>query len=108
MFMKRRRVGESTPVQVYLGPEERERLEAMAHRLDVTRSDVVRRGLLALERELTDPARHPALQIIGLADAGTADDTLGYSPAVEHDRFLADAEAGGWTRPAARKRGRAR
>ena len=107
--MKRRRVSESTPVQVYLGAEERARLETLADQLDLTRSDVVRRGLLALERELTDPAQHPALRIIGMAGGASADDgDLGYSPAVEHDRFLADAEAADWKRTPTRKRGRAR
>lgn len=107
--MKRRRVSESTPIQVYLGAEERGRLEALADQLDLTRSDVVRRGLLALERELTDPAQHPALKIIGVAAGAPPDDRdLGYSPAVEHDRFLADAEVAGWKGAPTRKRGRAR
>lgn len=109
IIMKRRRVAESTPVQVYLGAEERERLETLAHQLDLTRSDVVRRGLLALERELTDPSRHPALRIIGIAGGAALDDhDLGYSPAVEHDRFLADTAAAGWTSPRPRKARRAR
>jgi hypothetical protein len=107
--MKRRRVSESSPVQVYLGAEERDRLEALADQLDLTRSDVLRRGLLALEREVTDPSRHPALRIVGMAgDAPQADGDLGYSPAVEHDRFLAEAETAGWTDPRARGRRRGR
>ncbi len=88
-----RRVSEPTPVQVYLGAEDRGRLEALADRLDLTRSDVLRRALAALEREVTDPTRHPVLRVIGIAGGAPADDRdLGYSPAVEHDRFLADAE----------------
>jgi hypothetical protein len=105
----KRRVSESAPVQVYLGAEDRGRLEALADQLDLTRSDVLRRALVALEREVTDPARHPVLRIIGIAaDARSDDRDLGYSPAVEHDRFLGDAEAGGWPRPIAGKRRRAR
>jgi hypothetical protein len=41
------RVGE--PVQVYLDPADRERLERLAADLDTTKSDVLRRGLEALD-----------------------------------------------------------
>jgi hypothetical protein len=41
------RVGE--PVQVYLAPPDRERLERLARELELTRSDVLRRGLEALD-----------------------------------------------------------
>ena len=37
------------PVQVYLASPDRERLERLAERLDTTKSDVLRRGLEALE-----------------------------------------------------------
>ncbi|MDH4348149.1 MAG: ribbon-helix-helix protein, CopG family [Gemmatimonadota bacterium] len=37
------------PVQVYLDRPDRERLERLAERLDTTKSDVLRRGLEALE-----------------------------------------------------------
>lgn len=95
--MKKRggKVSEAVPVQVYLGSSERERLERLAGRLETTKSDVLRRGLDALERQLTDPAQHPLLKFIGLAgDAGRDDTDLGYSVAREHDRYLAEvAEA---------------
>ena len=39
------------PVQVYLAPPDSERLERLAKRLDATKSDVLRRGLLALESQ---------------------------------------------------------
>jgi hypothetical protein len=42
-----RRVAE--PVQVYLDPADRARLERLAGRLGATKSDVLRRGLEALE-----------------------------------------------------------
>jgi hypothetical protein len=96
----------SEPVQVYLDARERARLDRLADRLDATKSDVLRRGLEALERELIDPAQHPALAVIGLAaGAGQGDAAVGYSTAVEHDRALADAEEGRWREPA-RPRGR--
>lgn len=44
---KARRVAE--PVQVYLEAADRARLERLAARLDATKSDVLRRGLEALE-----------------------------------------------------------
>jgi len=57
---KRDRVAE--PVQVYLSPPDRERLERLASQLDATKSDVLRRGLEALEsqhRRPTGGARAP-------------------------------------------------
>lgn len=44
------------PVQVYLERADRERLERLADRLDATKSDVLRRGLEALESQLRRPA----------------------------------------------------
>lgn len=40
------------PVQVYLDPADRERLDRLAAQLDATKSDVLRRGLEALESRL--------------------------------------------------------
>ena len=78
-------------MQVYLDPPEQERLERLTAELDTTKSDVLRRGLEALERELFDPERHPALQIIGIAgvEQGREGD---FDVAREHDRFLAGLE----------------
>jgi hypothetical protein len=46
----RKRAGRvAEPVQVYLGGPDRDRLERLAERLDTTKSDVLRRGLEALE-----------------------------------------------------------
>lgn len=39
------------PVQVYLDPADRERLERLAERLESTKSDILRRGLAALESQ---------------------------------------------------------
>ena len=86
---KPQRVAE--PVQVYLVAPERARLDRLAGQLGATKSDVIRRGLEALERELLDPAEHPALRVIGLAVA-ESQRTEAYDVAREHDRYLADVE----------------
>ena len=96
---KPRRVAE--PVQVYLVDTDRARLERLAGQLGATKSDVLRRGLQALERELLDPAEHPALRVIGLADVESRPPEA-YDVAREHDRYLADVED---TRPRKRRRG---
>jgi hypothetical protein len=100
--MTRRRVREAAPLQVYLVADERDRLERLADQLDASKSDVVRRGLLALERELLSPSAHPALRLIGIAD----DEVAGAEStdvARNHDDVIADAEEASWTMP---KRGR--
>src|SRR5688572_28376701 len=112
--MTRKRVREAAPLQVYLVADERQRLERLADQLDVTKSDVVRRGLLALERELLSPASHPALRLIGIADAEIA----GVTPvdvARNHDDALTAGEEAAWSRPTpapvkrgTHKKGRAR
>lgn len=82
------------PVQVYLDGADQERLERLTSRLDSTKSDVLRRGLQALEQQLSDPGAHPALRIAGILDgsrAGTAD------AARDHDRLLADTEEASWS-----------
>lgn len=103
---KRGRVAE--PVQVYLDQPDRERLERLAAHLDASKSDVLRRGLEALERQLTDPASHPSLRIIGIAAGYDRRRSPGYDVAREHDRFLAESERTSWksTRERKRKRGR--
>jgi len=44
------------PVQVYLDRPDQERLERLVARLDATKSDVLRRGLEALESQIRRPA----------------------------------------------------
>lgn len=90
----RRRVAE--PVQVYLDPPDRTRLERLVARLEASKSDVLRRGLEALERQLTDPAAHPALRIIGIAGVHSRGPAPGYDVAREHDRFLSEGEQASW------------
>jgi hypothetical protein len=113
--MPPRRVSEASPIQVYLGPEEQERLARLAERLETTKSDVVRRGLLALEQEIADPAEHPMLQIIGLIKTSRPDPLgLNLDPARDHDAYLAEAEVRSWEesrkltpeKPTRRRRGR--
>lgn len=88
-----RRVAE--PVQVYLRPAERDRLERLTTKLDTTKSDVLRRGLEALESQLLDPERHPVLEIIGMVS--TAQDA-GVDVGRAHDEYLAATEAASWSR----------
>jgi hypothetical protein len=94
--MTPRRIRESAPVQVYLVADEQHRLERLADQLDVSKSEVIRRGLLSLERELLSPAAHPALRLIGIAPA-----EMTGLPAVdaarEHDRVLAESEESRWS-----------
>lgn len=44
------------PVQVYLQPPDRERLDRLTDRLGTTKSDVLRRGLEALEAQTAQTA----------------------------------------------------
>jgi Arc/MetJ-type ribon-helix-helix transcriptional regulator len=92
----------SEPVQVYLDREQRRRLEQLAGELGLSKSDVVRRGLEALERQMADPAEHPALRIIGIA-SGESARAADYDVAREHDRYLAESERKSW-KPAGRRR----
>jgi hypothetical protein len=57
---ERRKPGRvAEPVQVYLDQPDRERLQRLAAELDATKSDVLRRGLAALEALLRRPASRP-------------------------------------------------
>ena len=94
------------PVQVYLDPADRVRLERLAADLAATKSDVLRQGLKALEQQLMDPESHPALKLIGMAGAHPRRPAPKYDSAKEHDRFLADEEVASWKKPPKAKRGR--
>ncbi len=108
VFMKKRhdrtarRTRAAEPVQVYLERGDRQRLERLASRLDATKSDVLRRGLAALDRQLSDPEQDPVLGFIGIADLGEGRDP-GYDVARDHDRFLAESEEASWRRPRGRR-----
>ena len=98
------RVGE--PVQVFLATPDRERLLELAAHLGVSKSDVIRKGLSALQRELTNPATHPALRLIGLIDDDTGMTADGRDVARQHDAVLADYYEGGSPRGRRGKRGK--
>lgn len=84
------RVREAAPVQVYLDGQTQDRLDRLVGSLGATKSEVLRRGLMALERELTDPASHPALRMAGIANEGQ----VMYDAATEHDRILSVVHEG--------------
>lgn len=86
--MPAKRVSEAAPVQVYLDRFTRDRLDRLAANLELSKSDVLRRGLLSLERELLDPSSHPALRLIGAVEKEQGG-TFTYDVAREHDRVLA-------------------
>ena len=85
-----RRSPGSVPVQVYLAGEDLRRLEQLADGLGLSKAEVVRRGLRALEAQVRRPGEHPLAWLAGIGrDRGTdAGD-----PAVEHDRVLGE---GAW------------
>lgn len=86
------------PVQVYLAPSERRRLERLRETLDTTKSDVLRKGLEALESQLLDPDRHPALSMVGLfRGPPPCEEEPEPDVARAHDEFLADAEIDSWS-----------
>lgn len=91
---------------MYLEPPDRTRLERLTEQLEATKSDVLRRGLEALERQLLDPSTHPALRIIGIAGGAGKRPSPGYDVAREHDRFLAEGEVASWKGPGKGRRGR--
>ncbi len=86
-----KRVSEAAPVQVFLDRHDRARLDRLTGQLDASKSEVLRRSLAALERQLSEPDAHPALRLLGLVtdDDGVTD---GADVALQHDRYLADAQ----------------
>lgn len=77
------------PVQVYLEAEDARRLERLAQRLEATKSDVLRRGLAALEDQLRDQS--PLIRLLAVADAEEdRGPPVDYDVALEHDRAIAD------------------
>ncbi len=90
-----KRTGE--PAQVYLTDTDQARLERLTVQLHASKSDVLRRGLEALELQHMEPAAHPALRLIGLADDVAETDAV--DAAREHDRVLAHGEEASWSAP---------
>jgi hypothetical protein len=83
------------PVQVYLHPDDQDRLARLTDKLSTSKSDVLRRGLVALEREISNPADHPALKLVGLGASDSAAGPL--DAARDHDAVLADTEMRSWS-----------
>ena len=87
-----------TKIQVYLRPGERDQLDRLTNLLATSKSDVLRRGMDALERQLSDPGSHPALSLIGLFTSGRGSSaTPGYDIVRDHDDCLAADEIGSWS-----------
>ena len=91
-----RRLRVAEPVQVYLRSDEKERLDRLTAKLDTTKSEVLRKGLEALERQVTDPDQHPALSVIGIAGSTRHPSPLEPDVARDHDHFLSDTEVESW------------
>ena len=75
------------PVQVYLDPQDRRRLDRLVEQLDVSKSDVLRRGLAALEDRLG--WQHP-LMALAREPAEDQGPPVDYDVVLEHDRAIAD------------------
>src|SRR5215831_17468763 len=95
------------PVQVYLERPDADRLVRLAAQLGATKSEVLRRGLAALERAVTDPTSHHALRLIGLAEREAQPDRgSARNVARRHDDALARDEIASWRRSARRSKSR--
>ena len=81
------RVGE--PVQVFLDRPDHERLLGLAEQLGLSKSDVLRRGIAALQREVMNPASHPIAMLTGLVDGDDGRTEDGRDAGREHDAVLA-------------------
>ena len=84
------------PVQVYLRGDEKDRLDRLTAQLDTTKSEVLRKGLEALERQVTDPDHHPALGVIGIAGSTQQPSPSEPDVARDHDHYLSDTEVESW------------
>ncbi len=89
---RKRRGRVAEPVQVYLDPPDRERLERLAAELEATKSDVLRQGLLALEAQTrraapgrTAAAPLPTFAGQGLQPGVDLDDTASLLELMERD-----------------------
>lgn len=86
------------PIQVYLTPAERSRLERLARELGVSRAEVLRRGLEALAGAGGDA--DPLDDLIGAFDNRAAPADL----AERHDKYLAEDLEREWHRATKRRR----
>ncbi len=83
------------PIQVYLTPEERSTLDRVAHLLDVSRAEILRRGISAVARDAYAGTADPLDDLVGRFDEPAAPRDL----AARHDHYLADAIEAEWTDP---------
>jgi hypothetical protein len=90
------------PIQTYLAPDERQVLDRLARDLNLSRAEVLRRGLSALADQVSTPAAHPFDQMVGAFNVPGAPTDL----AINHDKYLAEAYEAEWHRPRKRKRPR--
>lgn len=70
------------PIQVYLRPEQLDRLRALAKRRGVSLAELIRQGVDLLVGE-TPPDHDPLLDIVGMFEGGPPD------LAEKHDQYLA-------------------
>ncbi len=96
--MKRRRTADQIrePIQVYLTPDERSTLDRVANLLDVSRAEILRRGIEAIARDAYAEAADPLDELVGRFDQPTAPCDL----ATRHDDYQADAIESEWADPA--------
>jgi hypothetical protein len=100
-----KRVSEAAPVQVFLSRDDRDVLDRLSTHLGLSKSDVLRRSLAALDRQVLDPATHPTLRLIGLVDDDGVQD--GVDLARDHDAALvAGGDRRPSSKPARRRRGK--
>lgn len=98
------RVSEAAPVQVFFSRQDRTLLERLASHLGLSKSDVLRRSLAPLDRQLLDPATHPTLGLIGLVDDDGLDGHVDL--ARNHDAALAVTHDRSAASPPKRRRGK--
>jgi hypothetical protein len=82
------------PIQVYLDTTERRQLDQLAKQLDVSRAEVLRRGLDALRTQKPQTIYEAFEPLIG-----SIDDPDGPTDMAEnHDKYLADWREAKWKR----------
>jgi hypothetical protein len=83
---KRRPKTVREPLQVYLSHEERDQLDRVAALLNVSRAEVLRRGIDAVAREAYADVRDPLDDLVGRFDSPSAPRDL----ADRHDEYLSE------------------
>ncbi len=83
------------PIQVYLTPEERSTLDRVAALMNVSRAEILRRGISAVARDVYAGTPDPLDDLVGRFDEPAAPRDL----AARHDDYLADAIESEWTDP---------